>query len=93
MLKRVLMTVLTSLIILSSFSVPPKVEAVGSLPTTQDKNDPNKYFFVALFSSDIWRRSDGVTWTGDGSPGGVVNITFPYSFDFPGRKIKKCASG
>ncbi len=88
MLKRIFMTVLTSLIILGSFSVPPKVEAAGTLPTTQDRNEPNKYYFVGLFSSDIWRRSDGVTWTGDGSPGGPVNITFPYSFDFPGRKIK-----
>lgn len=88
MLKRISMITLAVLVALSSFSLPPKVEAAGALPTTQDKNDPNKYYFVALFSSDIWRRSDGVTWTGDGSPGGPVNITFPYSFDFPGRKIK-----
>ena len=88
MLRRISMIIMAVLIVLSSFALPPKVEAAGTLPTTQDKNDPNKYYFVALFSSDIWRRSDGVTWTGDGSPGGAVNITFPYSFDFPGRKIK-----
>lgn len=88
MLRRVLLCKLTIMIVLSTLSILPRVDAAGTLPTTPDINDSNKHYFVALFSSDIWRRSDGATWTGDGQPGGAVDITFPYSFDFPGRKIK-----
>lgn len=64
--------------------------AAGTLPTTVDTNNPNIYYFVALFSYDIWRRSDGETWTSDGHPGqlGKTIPKFTYSFDFPGRKIK-----
>lgn len=87
MFKKVFITVMALLIIISGFTVPSTVEA-GTLPTTPDKDNPDKYYFVGLFSSDIWRRSDGVTWTGEGEPGESVNIRFPYSFDFPGRKIK-----
>lgn len=63
----------------------PNDTKAGSLPVTQDRVDKNKYYFVALFSYDIWK---GTTWTKEGRPGDAVTIPFNYSFDFPNRKIK-----
>lgn len=58
------------------------------LPTTPKPSDPNNtHLFVGLFYHDIWRNSAG-GWTSDGAPGQYKDIEFPYSFDFPGRKIK-----
>ncbi|MEK3661520.1 DUF5704 domain-containing protein [Paenibacillus sp. FSL F4-0236] len=89
---RRLLIVLFSFLLLfeGSLFVSNQHAAAGTLPTTVDTNNPNIYYFVALFSYDIWRRSDGVTWTSDGYPG-QLNKSIPkfdYSFDFPGRKIK-----
>lgn len=65
------------------------VRAAGTLPTTPDKDNPdNKHYFVALFSHDVWRYSDGVSWTPAGRPGDDKSIPYNYSFSFPGRKIK-----
>lgn len=59
----------------------------ASLQLTQDKADPNKYYFVANFRHDIWRYSNG-SWTSAGKPDEDKPMSWPYSFDFVGRKIK-----
>lgn len=62
--------------------------AVGStVPTTKDNTNPNKYYFVANFYYDIWKRSNGA-WTSDGSPDTMKTMSWNYSYEFPGRKIK-----
>ncbi len=78
------LSALIFVLIASHFS-PNKIES-SSLPVTQDTTNPNVYYFVALFSYDIWH---GTTWTKEGRPGDHVKIYFDYSFDFPNRKIKK----
>lgn len=90
-MKKLLIAFFSFLLLLEgSLFIANQHAAAGTLPTTMEIGNPNKYYFVALFSYDIWRRSDGVTWTSDGHPGqGNVSIPkFNYSFDFPGRKIK-----
>lgn len=86
----ILLYSLISCILYSSISVifmPASVFAAGSLQTTQDKNNPNIYYFVGNFSHDIWMRSNG-EWTSDGSPNTIKPLDWNYSFEFPGRKIK-----
>ncbi|MNJ75938.1 hypothetical protein D3C77_731240 [compost metagenome] len=59
----------------------------GNLPTTPDKDNPNKHYFVAEMYHDIWQRSNG-QWTSDGQPNMIgKELVWNYSFDFPGRKI------
>lgn len=73
--------------VIPSVSFPTPVLAAGSLQTTQNKDNPNIYYFVGNFSHDIWMRSNG-EWTSDGSPGMRKPMNWNYSFEFPGRKIK-----
>lgn len=90
-IKKIITSLLVFLLIfeVAFLAQPQRVQAANTLPTTQDINDSNKHYFVALFSWDIWRYSDGVSWTSAGYPGqSNKSIPFTYSFDFPGRKVK-----
>jgi hypothetical protein len=46
----------------------------------------NKRYAVGFMSYEIWTNSSG-TWTTK-SPGDSVNLSYTYSFDFPGRSVK-----
>lgn len=48
----------------------------------------NVYYYAAMMSQDIWKHADG-KWQHTGYPGGPIDWLFDYSFEFPGRKIKK----
>lgn len=59
------------------------------MPTyPQTTKERNTYYFVAMLYWDIWKYSNG-TWTTNGYPNGPMDRTFPYNFNFPGRKIVK----
>lgn len=75
-----------SILLLLSGLVANIASAAGTVQTTQDQTDKNKYYFVANFYYDIWKRSDG-SWTSDGSPDTIKNMNWDYSYEFTGRKI------
>lgn len=61
----------------------------AALPTTPKPSNRNIHYFVGLFSYEIWRYSDGVTWTPEGYKGQRnKKMPYTYSFDIPNRKIK-----
>lgn len=61
----------------------------ADLQTTSDKDNPNIKYSVGNYYYEIWRYSDGVTWTKEGKPGDHINIPYDYEFTVSGRKIKK----
>ncbi|MBB3070973.1 hypothetical protein FHS14_003975 [Paenibacillus baekrokdamisoli] len=52
----------------------------GTLATTQDSSNPNRYYFVANFSYAIWKSLNG-TWTSDGSPDTWKDMDYNYTFE------------
>lgn len=47
----------------------------------------NKAYAVGLMYYDIWRYSDGVSWTKEGKPGDTVTEDYSYGFQFD-KKVK-----
>ncbi len=86
-MNKLKMTVISMLLLVLIFQTCNTTFA-GVLPTTPKPSDPeDTHLFVGMFTYDIWRDSAG-NWTSDGAPGQTKQIPFPYSFDFPNRKIK-----
>ncbi|ANS75343.1 hypothetical protein AWM70_12600 [Paenibacillus yonginensis] len=89
-MKRFLGKYLGAFLIIALFTFFDLTSASGAatVPYTQDNTNPNKYYFVANFYYDIWKRSNG-TWTSDGSPDTTKTMSWDYSYTFPDRKITK----
>lgn len=85
--KKIKFIVLSTLIGSIFSSLIASIAMASTLQSTQDKNNSNLYYYVANFRHDIWRYSDG-SWTSAGEPDQDKTMSWPYSFDFPGREIK-----
>lgn len=81
--------ILYVLIILLTIKVLIIQSAYAALPTTPKPSNRNVHYFVGMFTYEIWRYSDGQTWTPEGYENQQnKSMDFPYSFDIPDRKIK-----
>ncbi|CAM3707387.1 PKD domain-containing protein [Marinicrinis lubricantis] len=85
-IKKLILLLLISLII-SPYGL--NFVQASSLPTVPDSENSNRHYFVALFSYEIWRHSDG-SWTAEGWMGQEDKvIPFDYSFEAPSGTVIK----
>lgn len=83
-IKKYLLTVFIVLIGLTSSLYAKSIPQTGTdgLQFTDLNNGGSMGYSVGLMYYEIWRRSDGVSWTSDGKPGGTYTAEYTYKFKF-----------